>query len=282
MLMSVVVHDSLLQLGSAAHDALKSGSLGVVLYADDTLLIGVSKAHVQELLNSVSSVGRSFGLLAVNGDYGLETPDGDAIPPSDVMKYLGATIHADGKLKRELNRKLGTARADFQKLHRLWRNTSLTRPRKIAIFQSVVVSRLLYGLGSAWLNVAEVRRLNGFQCRCLRAILGIKPSYVSRVSNARVLEQAGQIQMSRQLLKQQLLLFGRIARAQEGDPTRSLTFVPGCLEPATGRYVRRVGRPRNEWSVMLRKECFKLKADFERIIHLEQEWRRAVHNYCCT
>ena len=196
------------------------------------------------------------------------------------MTYLGACIYADGGIKSELNRRLGAAWSDFCKLSRLWKHTALSRARKIQILQAVITSRLLYSLGSAWLNVAELRRLNGFQSRCLRQLLGIKPSFLSRVSNKTILEQAGQISYGRQLLRQQLLLFGRVARAPPTDPLRRLTFVPGSLQSATGVYVRRVGRPRNEWAVMLEKEARKVHTNLNQIIHDELEWKKAVADYC--
>ena len=144
------------------------------------------------------------------------------------------------------------------------------------IYQAVV-SRDLYSLSSAWLNASDVRRLNGFHCRCLRTILRIKPSY--RVSNAKVLEAAGVPPLSKQLLKQQLLMFGRIARARPSDPLRIATFNVG-LFPAASRYVRRIGRPRNEWATMLHKEALMMDPDFESTLYNAAEWKRAVHRYC--
>lgn len=178
-----------------------------------------------------------------------------------------------------MNRKLGAAWGDFSKLNRLWKHTTLTRARKLLVFQAVVVSRLLYGLSSAWLNVADVRRLCGFHCRCLRVICRVQPAYLSRVSNKKVLEEAGQRSLEKQMLQQQMLLYGRVARASPSDPLRDLAFVPGGLEPATARYIRRVGRPRNEWATMVRKECFKMNTQFTNDISNEQAWRRAVHTY---
>ena len=140
-----------------------------------------------------------------------------------------------------------------------------------------------FGLSSAWLNAAEVRRLNGFQCRCPRVILGVKAAFFSRVSNAAVLSQAGQVQLGKQLLKQQLLLYGKVVRAPKHDPVRSLTFIPGGREPATCKYIRKVGRPRNEWAAMLGKECSKMSVqmgvNIGQIIHIVRDWRAAVHEY---
>ena len=289
MLMSVMVRDAVCTLSPSSQNIFGTDLLNAVLYADDTLVIGAAEGRVQELLDSIATIGGNysmelhwskFQLLQVNGTYRLSAPDGSVIAPSEVMTYLGAAIYADGGVKSELNRRIGTAWADFSKLARLWRHTSLTRTRKLQIFNAVIASRLLYSLNSAWLNVAEIRRLNGFQCRCLRAILGIKAAFISRVSNASVLHQSAQIKFGQELLRQQLLLYGRIARAADDHPLRKLTFVPGTLRSAASRYVRRVGRPRNEWAAMLAKECRKMGNDTDNIIPIEVEWRRAVYQYC--
>jgi hypothetical protein len=161
----------------------------------------------------------------------------------------------------------------------LWKHTSLSAASKIRIYQAVVVSRALYALSSAWLNAADLRRLNGFHCRCLRKILRIQPSFISRVSNAKVLATAAVPPLGRQLLKQQLLMYGRVARSMATDPLRDVTFHVG-LFPATSRFVRRVGRPRNEWATMLHKEALNMNPRFETILHNKEEWKRAVHRYC--
>jgi len=289
MTMSVIVQDAISMMPSGAKAQIDSGSLSIVLYADDTLLIGSSAASLQHLLDSIAVVGLRFGmelhwakfqLLQVGGTYELRSPDGAQILPTDSMTYLGNTLHADGGLQNELAKKLGFAWSDFNKLARVWRHAHISRKRKIEAFQSMIVSRLLYGLSTAWLNVAQVRRLNGFQSRCLRPILGIKPAFVSRVSNAVVLQQAGQVPLGWQLRKQQLLMYGRIARAPATDPLRSVTFCPDTQCPATSRYVRRVGRPRNEWAVMLEKESYKMSPQATSIIHNAVEWRMSVERYC--
>merc|ERR1719161_1063084 len=67
-----------------------------------------------------------------------------------------------------------------------------------------------------------------------------------------------QIPFTKQVLKQQLKMFRRVACAQEGDVLRKLTFCPGSLRPATDRYVRRVGRPRHEWATKLHQEALRV------------------------
>ena len=221
-----------------------------------------------------------FQLLQVSGVYELSAPVGDAIEPRYFMTYLGAAIYADGGLKCDLNRKLGMAWGDFCKLARLWKHTALPTERKIKILHGVVISRLLYGLSSAWLNVSEVRRLNGLYCRCLRVILRIRPAYISRVSNASVLHQARQTSLGRQLLEQQMVLYGKVARAPDDDVLRKLTFSPGSLQPVAERYVRKVGRPCNEWTKMLQRESWKMTPEPDQIVYDAERWRSTVREYC--
>ena len=86
---------------------------------------------------------------------------------------------------------------------------------------------MLHGLNTAWLNVSDKRKLDGFQCRCLRVILRIAPSLISRVSNKTVLDRAGALKLSTLLLRHQPMLFGKVARAPDEDVLRKLTFCPG-------------------------------------------------------
>ena len=85
-------------------------------------------------------------------------------------------------------------------------------------------------------------------------MLGILPAFLSRVSNATVFARAGLTPFSDQLLKQQLVLFGKVALSPEGSPLRTNTFVDNTLMPQIGRFVRKVGRPRQNWTSELIKE----------------------------
>ena len=84
-------------------------------------------------------------------------------------------------------------------------------------------------------------------------------------------------------MKQQLVLLGKVARAPDDDVLRKLTFMCGSLRPATERFVRKVGRPRQEWAVMLMKESLKFAGTFanlETMLMNETQWYQAVHKHC--
>ena len=264
--MSVVMHDSISQLNPEDRTLLSKQELGVVLYADDTLLIGSEQGSMSRLLAIIAANGAKCGmqlhwdkfqLLNVRCNFEISKPGGELIQPNSQLSYLGTTLAEDGRIESEVARRLGAAWASFIKFDRLWKHTYLSSKRKLQIFQAVVAPKLLYSLTTVWLSAAQRRRIDGFQARCLRRILRVPVAFVSRVSNAAVLEKAAQVTFSSQLLRHQLYYFGNVARAPDVDPRRAATFVPGTLEPRNGRFIRRIGRPRSEWGSMLLKEANK-------------------------
>ena len=163
------------------------------------------------------------------------------------MDYLGTVLTEDGCVDRELNRRIGMAKTDFRGLNKVWRRANLGQQRKLMLYDALVLSRLLYGLAACCLTTAQQRRLNGFNAKCLRQVLGVAPAYESRISNAVVLRRAERGPASNLLLEQQLKQFGKALRAPEDSPLHTCAFVPGSPMPLVSHYIRRIGRPRREW-----------------------------------
>ena len=137
----------------------------------------------------------------------------------------------------------------------------------------------MYGLSCLCLSAAERRRLDGFQNRCLCHITGIPPSFISRVPNTAVLHRARCSAASDMLVQRQMLLFGKVLRSPLDHPMHVSAFIPGSLQPATSRYVRRVGRPRREWVSEVRSSVFQHVGghrEVTRLVHDPSVWYRAV------
>ena len=141
-----------------------------------------------------------------------------------------------------LNRRLGAATAEFETLRRVWNHAVLPKAKKSRIFEARVRSKLLYCLHTAWLNNAELRRL---QTKCSRIILNIPHSSVSRISNKIVLEQSGRQKISSILTHRQLMFFGRIAALPSIDVRRQCVFSGQTLRPRIAEQPQRRGRPKN-------------------------------------
>jgi hypothetical protein len=133
------------------------------------------------------------------------------------------------------------------------------------LYKALVEAKFVYGLSTAWFCKAARARLDGFQNRCLRRIFSIQPSFISRVPNAEVLAVAQQPKLSTILLRRQRLLFGKIARLPVGHPMRSSTFTGASLTPAVEQYVRRVGRPKDNWTRKLLNEALAICASYENL-----------------
>jgi len=257
MVMTVLLHDAVGLLGESAKAAYQKGDLSELLFADDTLLIGVSDSCLTEFLDAVYTAGLRYGmelhpskfqLISTSGGAQVYAPGtGNMVPVADSMVYLGSILTSDGKVERELSRRIGCAKADFDALAKVWTHSSLTWKRKLSIYSSLVESKLLYAMTSCCLTRADERRLDGFQNRCLRKILGIKSAYISRVSNAIVREKAHHPAATAILRKRRYMLLGKVLRSPSDHPLRTCCFVPGTHYPINDFYVRRVGRPSHEW-----------------------------------
>ena len=164
-------------------------------------------------------------LLTVQCNFQLPLPNGHDLIATSGMTYLGTNLSSDGRLGTELGRRIGFAKREFQSLCKLWGHSNLPWKRKFQIYCSLIESKLLYGLATCCLTIAEQRRLNGFQARCLRQVLRIKPAFYSRISNQTVLNRANHTTAVELLTRQQLAMFGRVLRSSHISPLHTCAVV---------------------------------------------------------
>ena len=216
--------------------------------------------------------------LGVNTSLSIPTPAGGCVDLQAAFLYLGTMLHSDGCVSGELCRRLGMAKGDFSALSKVWKHSNLSVRRKLEVFSALVEAKLLYSLVATCPRKADLRRLDGFQCRCLRQILRIPPAFVSRVSNKVILEKAGARPFSKKFSQRQLLMLGRIVRAPADNPLQKVSFIPGTLWSAANRYVRRVARPRKEWIASVLAEAYQVTGgtDLRDAVNNERPWRNAV------
>ena len=115
-------------------------------------------------MEAVSNARAAFGLelhweklqlMRVRSEAAVRWPDHTDIEATPQITYLGSIMSDDGRVSRELARRLGMAHSEFRALCKIWRHSSLGRKRKIKIFEATVLPKLLYGLAAAWLNTSE-------------------------------------------------------------------------------------------------------------------------------
>ena len=75
--------------------------------------------------------------------------------------------------------------------------------------------------------------------------------HVSWASNQRVREQAGVQPFSKAVRRAQLQLLGKVIGDDKKKVLKEVTFHGDTLDPETSAYVRRVGRPKQNWTEQL-------------------------------
>ena len=71
MLMTIVLEDATDELTPADKQLFTTGQSATLLYAEDTLLMGVNSASLQSLLEAVSKAGGKYGLELHTGKFQL-------------------------------------------------------------------------------------------------------------------------------------------------------------------------------------------------------------------
>ena len=209
-----------------------------LVYADDTLVVATDPCRAETHMRCIEAMGMNYGLrlnrkkcevLPIGCEASIAAPDGSYITYKSSISYLGSYLDATGAGGPEICRRLGEAKGQFDKLAKVWRHSTVHPQQKIHIFQACVVSKLLYCLHTMWLNKAELRKIDGFQAKCLRSILHIPPPYVSRFSNATVLQRTHCKRLSAILGFRQLCLFQSIAVLPDDDVRRRCIFQPSSF-----------------------------------------------------
>ena len=197
--------------------------------------------------------------------------NGCEIPSKSYLVYSGSTLSASGDIISEVNRRQGMASADFTAFERVWKHSSLISRSKLRVFNACVVSKLLYCLHTAWLNKAELRRLDAFQTSCLRKILRIPHSFISRVSNAEVLSRPNHHMLSKILQYRQIMWLKRVADLPSEDVMRTCVLQTDSFNLLGVQGSRRRGRPRKRWAVEVYR-FVKSMADYDRC-SLDSLWQ---------
>jgi hypothetical protein len=248
-----------------------------LVYADDTALITNNVTTMNKLLAAIEKHARVFGLnfnkskCVSMGFHSHQHPkfgNGDFVPTQDKAVYLGGLINAKHDVKPEISAKIGSCFAVLNRLNFFWGKANCPKKFKLLVFDAVIRAKLVYGLDTVAIPPNLMAKLNVFQLKGLRKILGLKTTFIDRAnSNKEVFRQANaernpngepnkEIRSFQSYVEyKQEALLKHLVRADENDPLKMATFEPDTVVPRI--YVkRRVGRPRKEWTVEAYKRLY--------------------------
>ena len=237
------------------------------LYADDTLLISKNTRGMNKFLHAIEEESAYYGLrlnqakcniLAMNGNNQVRFKDGTLVKHTDEATYLGGILTKSVDISTEISSRIASATATWKSLDLFWEQACCSLENRILIYSAVIRTKLLYALETVEIPASQISRLEAFQLKGLRKILGMVTTYIDRSNtNDEVFRRAnsqvafrGQdqtIQSIQSTLQQRrIALVGHILRQDNGHPIRIVSFRSSSAAPLEVLH-RRVGRPRKNW-----------------------------------
>ena len=225
-------------------------------FADDIALMDTTEERLQEATNNIRHLASKVGLIFnakkcevmnINKPGNLTIKiDDTVVKETDSFQYLGSTICANGDSHKEIMTRIGKAGAAFGNIQKILQKGMLGLKNKLKIYQSLVLSILLYGCETWQIYAADQKKLDAFHTRCLRKILGI--TFKDRITNEEIFRRTNQKTISEIISERRLRWLGHVWRM---DPDRTAKKILNWIPPG-GQRSR--GRPRLSWKSNVEKD----------------------------
>ncbi|KAK3522957.1 hypothetical protein QTP86_010312 [Hemibagrus guttatus] len=161
---------------------------------------------------------------------------GEVLPQVEEFKYLGVLFMSEGRMDREIDRRIGAAAAVMRSMYRsVVEKKELSQKAKLSIYQSIYAPTLTYG-HELWVMTERVRsRIQAAEMSFLRRVAG--RSLRDRVRSSVTREELGVEPLLLRIERGQLRLLGHLFRMPPGR-------LPGEVFRACPTGKRPRGRPR--------------------------------------
>jgi hypothetical protein len=191
-------------------------------YADDNGILAHEGEELQDSTTAWDEGYRKFGLkmnyektkmlsLTSNEQDCRIQVANNTIEHVQRFVYLGSTLSSDNSLDQEITNRIRAAHCSYGRLmRRVFLNHGLRIRTKLAVYQAVVVSTLLYGCETWTLYSRHTKLLEQFHIGKLRRLLRIR--WQDRVSNDDVLQRANIQSMESIIMRHRLRWLGHVQR----------------------------------------------------------------------
>uniref|UniRef100_A0A8D0CHB3 Reverse transcriptase domain-containing protein n=1 Tax=Scleropages formosus TaxID=113540 RepID=A0A8D0CHB3_SCLFO len=155
-----------------------------LLFADDVVLLASSSQDLQRALGRFAAECEAAGMRISTSkseamvlsrkkvDCSLRVR-GELLPQVEEFKYLGVLFTSEGKMERQVDRRIGAASAVMRSLYRsVVVKRELSRKAKLSIYRSIYVPTLTYG-HELWIMTERMRsRIQAAEMSFLRRVAG--------------------------------------------------------------------------------------------------------------
>ncbi|KAL9971331.1 hypothetical protein ACROYT_G023842 [Oculina patagonica] len=121
----------------------------------------------QKIVQLIQSFYAAFTCSVENSDISFEV-NGKDLPMTEQFKYLGSIVRQDGGAGIDIQSRLNKARNTFRMLSNVWRSSQFGTYTKLKIYQSCVLSTLLYGSECWRMLESDLEKLSTFHTKSLR------------------------------------------------------------------------------------------------------------------
>ena len=255
-------------------------------YADDICFLSEDMTDMRRMTEAVVTEAAKVG-LRVNTrktelmkirieDTESFVIEGENIQEVDKFVYLGCEVRKDGNIRNEVGIRIGKACAAFKNMEKVWNENGMLLRTKLKLFNSIVLSVLLYGCQS-WKGLKEIEeRVRRFKSGCLRKIMKIR--WFEMVSEEELRRRTGQPSIIEKLRVSRWRWYGHVLRMpEERIPKQAWQWRP------EGR--RRVGRPKDTWQRTIQRDMTEKaldRADVEARAGDRDAWRKFVADLWAT
>ena len=204
-------------------------------YADDTALVSHSPGGLQRLLDGMTDAYTRAGLVVNTRKTEILQQSGRSggvqhgfhiggapLANVDRFTYLGSVLSKAHDLTNEVQRRIHLASAAFGRLsHRVFLNRDLTIKTKVAVYNAVCVSTLVYGCEAWTAHRRHIHILERFHISCLQRILRLH--WRDKVPHVEIRRRADCPSMEVILATRQLRWTGHVIRMPSNRlPRRAL------------------------------------------------------------
>ena len=135
----------------------------------------------------------------------------EILPQVEEFKYLGVLFMSEGRMEREIDRRIGAASAVMRTLHgSIMVKRELSRKAKLSIYQSIYVPALTYG-HELWVMTERTRsRVQAAEMSFLRRVAGL--SLRDRVRSLVIREELGVDPLLLRVERSQMRWLGHLVR----------------------------------------------------------------------
>ena len=145
--------------------------------------------------------------------------NGENLSTTEEFTYLGSTVRHDGGAGSDIRSRLNKARNTFRMLNNVWKSSQYSTKTKIKLYQSCVLSTLLYGSECWRMTEGDLNKLSTFHTKKLRRILRI--FWPKTISNQELLARCNQNSMETIIKQRRWRWIGHVCRRERDNITRT-------------------------------------------------------------